>query len=669
MPTLPEKLAYSIANVTAVLVALFVALWLDLDRPYWAMFTVFIVSKPVSGAVRAKGVYRFAGTLTGAAMAVFLVPPLVQSPVLLCLAVSLWVGLCLYLALLDRTPRSYAFLLAGYSVAIVGLSTVNAPTTIFDVAVSRLEEISIGIICAALAHSLFFPRNLGTVLREKADESFRAAVLAAADAIRKRVSPSAAQIAACGRAATDVYLLYRQIGFETSNVVRAPGVVTALLDRLALILPTASAIQQAAAALEKIAPISDALRASLDETAAFAAAYAEHGATDGESNLARLANLHEMSVEETTTQASALRQLVVRRSFELITTLAECRQLISALDDFAALSRVSGLLPEGSVRILYRDRGLAFLSAISAMTATLVACVLWIETSWPEGFVAAQFAAIVCSLFSTLDDPSETIGKAVTGIILALPVAAIYEFAILPRADGFPSLALALAPILFLLSWVQTYERLEGAAVIGAVAFAGALALQETYAADFASFVNANLAEVVGPLIALAVLLVFRTIDPVWNARRILRSGWIALGELARMGTNDIRAWIVLMFDRATQAAMRLADSASGESEQDLLRDLRVGLNLAALDRCKERLGRSFAQGARESMAELSDLYARRQDQAPFPPPDRRSSGLRHLMDELGAQPPSDARLEGLIALAGLRLDVDPTLTAAEAPA
>ncbi|WP_341473465.1 FUSC family protein [Serratia marcescens] len=32
---------------------------------------------------------------------------------------SLWVGFALYVSLLDRTPRSYAFMLAGYSTAMI----------------------------------------------------------------------------------------------------------------------------------------------------------------------------------------------------------------------------------------------------------------------------------------------------------------------------------------------------------------------------------------------------------------------------------------------------------------------------------------------------------------------------------------------------------------------
>src|ERR1700758_3612312 len=97
-----RNLAFALANTIAVMVALYIAFANDLERPYWAMFTVFIVAKPITGAVRSKGAFRLFGTLTGAAVAVFLVPPLVQEPILLCLATSLWIGVCLYLSLQDR---------------------------------------------------------------------------------------------------------------------------------------------------------------------------------------------------------------------------------------------------------------------------------------------------------------------------------------------------------------------------------------------------------------------------------------------------------------------------------------------------------------------------------------------------------------------------------------
>ena len=120
----------------AAMLALFVGFSIGLPRPYWAMSTALIVSHPLSGAVRSKAIYRLFGTLLGAAVAIFLVPPLVDSPVLLSLAVSMWIGACLFVSLLDRTPRSYLMMLAGYTAAIIAFPSVNSPGNIFDIAVA-----------------------------------------------------------------------------------------------------------------------------------------------------------------------------------------------------------------------------------------------------------------------------------------------------------------------------------------------------------------------------------------------------------------------------------------------------------------------------------------------------------------------------------------------------
>src|ERR1700678_2605222 len=100
MRTLARTLSFVMANTLAVFAALYLAFASDLERPYWSMFTVFIVAKPIAGAVRSKVVFRLVGTLVGAGLSLLIIPPLVQAPVLLCAATSLWVGLCVYLALL-----------------------------------------------------------------------------------------------------------------------------------------------------------------------------------------------------------------------------------------------------------------------------------------------------------------------------------------------------------------------------------------------------------------------------------------------------------------------------------------------------------------------------------------------------------------------------------------
>src|SRR6204780_927681 len=168
-----RTLAFVLANTVAVLAALYLSFASNLERPYWSMFTVFVVAKPIAGAGRSKAVFRIIGTLIGAGLSLLMIPPLVQAPVLLCTATSLWIAVCVYLALLDRRPRSYAFLLAGYTTTIVALAVVNAPETIFDTSIARVEEISLGLVCAAVAHSVIFPQSILDELLERADRALR----------------------------------------------------------------------------------------------------------------------------------------------------------------------------------------------------------------------------------------------------------------------------------------------------------------------------------------------------------------------------------------------------------------------------------------------------------------------------------------------------------------
>ena len=179
----PERWLFSLKTFAAAMLALSICLWLDLYRPYWAVATVYIASNPLSGATRSKAVFRALGTLLGSAAAILLVPNLASAPVLLVLAMALWSALCLYIALLDRTPRSYVFMLAGYTAALIGFPTVDAPDTIFDIALSRTEEILIGILCAALVSSLVFPRRVGPVIALKLKNWFHHADTSARDAL------------------------------------------------------------------------------------------------------------------------------------------------------------------------------------------------------------------------------------------------------------------------------------------------------------------------------------------------------------------------------------------------------------------------------------------------------------------------------------------------------
>src|SRR5947209_3804919 len=162
-------LIFALKTFAASMLALVIALVMDLPRPYWAMATVYITSQPLAGATSSKAFFRVMGTLVGATATVALVPNLIDAPELLCLAIAHWVGLCLYVSLLDGTPRSYLFMLAGYTVALIGFPAVSEPGAIFDTAVARVEEISLGIICASMVSTIVFPRSVAPAVANRID--------------------------------------------------------------------------------------------------------------------------------------------------------------------------------------------------------------------------------------------------------------------------------------------------------------------------------------------------------------------------------------------------------------------------------------------------------------------------------------------------------------------
>src|SRR5215469_7468387 len=118
---------FSVNCYIATILTMFIAFSLDLKSPGWAMTTVYLTSQPISGPMRAKAFYRVIGTLVGGAAMIAIVPNLVNSPELTTAAIILWVTLCLFISLHDRTPRSYMFVLSGYTAALIGFPSVLAP--------------------------------------------------------------------------------------------------------------------------------------------------------------------------------------------------------------------------------------------------------------------------------------------------------------------------------------------------------------------------------------------------------------------------------------------------------------------------------------------------------------------------------------------------------------
>src|SRR6201990_2526365 len=239
-----RPIIFSVNCYIATILTMFVAFSLDLKSPGWAMTTVYLTSQPLSGAMRAKAFYRTIGTFVGGAAMVAIVPNLVDAPELATLAIILWVALCVFVSLLDRTPRSYMFVLSGYTAALIGFPSVLAPATVFDTAVSRVEEITLGVVCAALVHSVIFPKSVFSAFAQKLRNTIAETRHWLSNGLIQQATPEVEMERRRTAAdVTELYLLGPSLRFDPSPHRPDIAAIRAFDRKIVTLLPLVSSIE------------------------------------------------------------------------------------------------------------------------------------------------------------------------------------------------------------------------------------------------------------------------------------------------------------------------------------------------------------------------------------------------------------------------------------------
>jgi hypothetical protein len=111
-----------------------------------------------------------------------------------------------------------------------------------------------------------------------------------------------------------------------------------------------------------------------------------------------------------------------------------------------------------------------------------------------QGATAVGIVAIVCSLFSSFDDPIPAMSSFTIGLVASIPLALIYQFGILPAVDGFTLLVASLAPAFIPIGVLMAIPRYTLIGLPLAVGMNLNLALQTRYNADMAVFLNTSIA-------------------------------------------------------------------------------------------------------------------------------------------------------------------------------
>jgi len=487
------------------MIALYIAMLMQMPRPYWAMATVYIVSSPFVGPTSSKALYRAIGTFMGAAAAVVFVPMFVQSPYLLVVVIALWTGTLLFLSMHLRTANNYALMLAGYTLPLIALPVVDNPLTVWDVAEARTEEIFLGIAVAAVVGAMFWPRRLMPVFDGSVAKWFSDAQVYSQRFMSRNVARDEVSALRGGMVATfnTLELMIGQLPHEGARPQTVRN-TKELRGRMIHLLPVVDALDDALYAIEHRAPefSKRSRRCWRPRISGCKAPPSRPRWSAGAPCVTNSTRCNRQAKRWTTATrcCSPTRCIAWVSGSTCGKTAAACRPRSNreSQDTWRAVYRhwrLGRLTP-------FLDRGLMFYSAFSTVTAIIVASVLWILLGWTDGGSAVILAAVACSFFASMDDPAPQIYRFFFWTAMSVLFASLYLFLVLPNLHDFPMLVLAFAVPFICIGTLTVQPRFYLGMLLTLVNTSSFISIQGAYDADFLNFANVNLAGPVGLLFA-----------------------------------------------------------------------------------------------------------------------------------------------------------------------
>jgi uncharacterized membrane protein YccC len=530
---------YVFKALTAAFLALGIAMKLELPQPRTAMTTVFILMTQQSGRVLAKSFYRLCGTVVGLVVMLVFISLFSQQPELFIAATAIWVGICTAGAARNRNFRSYGFVLAGYTAALIGIPASQNPDGAYMSALTRVAEITLGIVCSGAVSALLFPQHVGEQLRTTVRARFSAFVEYVSATLAGRIDR--AQIET-----TNARFVADIVGFETTRsvaVFESPGsrMRSGRLSRLNSEFMSASTRlhalhqlmnrlrdAQATTVIDAFEPYFKEIAPLLDKSGqpVLSAADAVHAAAQLDTYKAALPQRVRATRAELEERADAnadadLPMLDFDTAAELL------YRFVDDLHAYAATYASLGVDMHERERWVerYTPKTNALAAGIGGLRAAFVVALLgtvWIATAWPSGATLVLTGAAVCALASSSPYPARMAFQMAMGTALASVVGLVLTFGVYPHIDGFPLLCAVLTPCLALGVFMTTRPKLLGYGFGYCVFFCTLAAPDNLLHYDPTAFMNDAMAIVLSMLLTSVVCATFLPPTTPWMRNRLL---------------------------------------------------------------------------------------------------------------------------------------------------
>lgn len=442
-PSLSDFL-FSLRTTITSLIALSIAMWMELGQPQWAAMTIWIVAQKTIGESLSKAHWRIVGTLLGAVAAIVLVSAAPQQPWLFFPMLAFWIGLCAGLGTLCSNFRSYMFVLMGFTCAIISISAITDSDHVFQIAIARSTYIILGVICE-MTVALVCEPNASSRAHAAIREYLREIIIMTASVVREillKRSPPARDLydtfshvmalsdriefsaIETGRSRSMTAYAQGTLGEATRFLSRGLGMRTRLSLSVHENGPEVSPlIASFVTTLENVPHLlttqegEQVLRDQTDRLVA-----------DCETSIARTAAQEDSSAD----RAFLVEQQIVLQGLVLL--MREFSLLMHCFSGMESERKTVSRLR----LVRFPDWRAALINGLRSFVSVLLAALIWEVTGWPTGSLVVMFVCVVCARFAAFPNPLVASKTFFFGAVWAVLAAVVPVFLIMPVTSDYP---------------------------------------------------------------------------------------------------------------------------------------------------------------------------------------------------------------------------------------
>lgn len=152
----PKKSAIGFVCRTGItsIIALYIALWMEMSSPFWAPLTVWMVALLTPEESNSKARWHLFGTLLGTIAAVISVAAFPQQAALFMICLAVWGGGCCFFAAFLNNFRIHGMRVASFTYTLIAIDAIPDPNQIFTIAMARASYIILAILLQKTATSI-----------------------------------------------------------------------------------------------------------------------------------------------------------------------------------------------------------------------------------------------------------------------------------------------------------------------------------------------------------------------------------------------------------------------------------------------------------------------------------------------------------------------------------